>query len=98
MHDDDALKRFQRWFAEHCDGGWEHQEGVEVATLDNPGWRLTISLDGTELHERPFDRLRVERAEDDWIQAWVESGKWNAACGPLNLVEAVEAFLAWASS
>lgn len=58
---------------------------------------MKIALGGTGLEERPFDRVHVDRTEDDWLRAWVETDKWNAACGPLNLVEAVEAFLAWAS-
>jgi hypothetical protein len=93
----DALAQLQRWYADQCDGDWEHQRGVEIGTLDNPGWSVKIALGGTELEKRSFERVHVDRAEDDWLRAWVEAGEWNAACGPLNLVEAVEAFLAWAS-
>jgi hypothetical protein len=93
----DAVAQLQRRYADHCDGDWEHQQGVEIGTLDNPGWSVKIALGGTGLEERSFDRIHVDRAEDDWLRAWVEADKWNAACGPLNLVEAVEAFLAWAS-
>ncbi len=95
---DDSLLRLQRWYADQCDGEWEHQEGIEIGTLDNPGWSVKISLDRTGLEARAFDRLRIDRAEDDWLQAWIEAGKWNAACGPLNLTEALEAFLTWASA
>ena len=63
------------------------QNGVDIGTLDNPGWSVKIALGGTGLEERPFDRVHVDRTEDDWLRAWVEADKWNAACGPLNLVE-----------
>lgn len=94
----DPLSRLQEWYADQCDGDWEHQEGIEIGTLDNPGWSVKISLDGTGLEERAFDRIRVERTENDWLQAWTESRTWNAACGARNLVEAIDAFLAWASA
>jgi hypothetical protein len=58
---------------------------------------VKIPLNGTDLEERPFDRLEVERSEDDWLHAWIEGGRWNAACGPLNLSEALGTFLAWSS-
>jgi len=40
-------------------------------------------------------RSKVERSEHDWIHAWVEGGEFHAACGPLNLGEALHAFRQW---
>ncbi len=40
--DSDAIERLVRWYAERCDGEWEHHHGVKVESLDNPGWRLEI--------------------------------------------------------
>jgi hypothetical protein len=94
---DDPLARLQQWYADQCDGDWEHREGIEIGTLDNPGWSVRISLGGTELAGRPFEQLRADRTKDDWLQAWIETGTWNAACGPLSLGEAVDTFLAWAA-
>jgi predicted house-cleaning NTP pyrophosphatase (Maf/HAM1 superfamily) len=42
--------------------------------------------------------VKVERADADWIQAWVEENTWHAACGPLNLDEALGIFIAWVGS
>jgi hypothetical protein len=91
-----VLERLERWYLSQCDGDWEHGEGVQIDTLDNPGWRVRISLGGTGLQSRSFERIGIDRSEEDWVRAWVEDAVWNAATGPLNLTEALSAFLAWA--
>jgi hypothetical protein len=91
-----VLERLERWYLSQCDGDWEHGEGVQIDTLDNPGWRVRISLGGTGLQSRSFERIGIDRSEEDWVRAWVEDAVWNAAAGPLNLTEALSAFLAWA--
>jgi Immunity protein 53 len=32
---------------------------------------------------------------DEWIQYWVEKNYFQAACGPLNLSEAIQIFIDW---
>ncbi|MDQ7778906.1 MAG: Imm53 family immunity protein, partial [Planctomycetota bacterium] len=49
-----ALIELQKWFAGHCNGDWEHGAGITITTLDNPGWGVDISLEGTELENKPF--------------------------------------------
>jgi hypothetical protein len=46
------------WFANQCDGDWEHEFGISLETLDNPGWSLRIDLPRTALSERVFSRRR----------------------------------------
>jgi hypothetical protein len=63
----DSLKWFGEWFNRQTDGEWEHVHGVELSTLDNPGWRLKIDLKGTSLEDARFERIELERAKDDWV-------------------------------
>src|SRR5690348_835052 len=91
----DALTWLQGWFAAHCDGDWEHDRGITIENLDNPGWSVRIELAGTELHNVPFQRYEHHRSEDDWLVLWVDATSWNARCGPLNLGEALHQFRAW---
>jgi hypothetical protein len=93
----DQLERLQSWYAARCDGDWEHEFGVEIGTLDNPGWRLRIDLAGTPLQGSVFERRVVERSPADWLQLWVEDDAFHAACGPHNLTEVLAAFDAFAS-
>ncbi|WP_354697210.1 hypothetical protein DSM112329_02838 [Paraconexibacter sp. AEG42_29] len=93
-----ALERLQAWYVEQCDGEWEHEFGIEIDTLDNPGWRVEVQVKGTALENEPFSRTEVHRSEHDWVVCWTdtERGVFHAACGPRNLNEALPSFLHWA--
>jgi hypothetical protein len=92
----DLLNRLQFWYESQCDGDWEHDEGIRISTIDNPGWEVSINVAGTALEARPFKRIEIDRTEEDWLRAWVEDGSWNGAGGALNLCELLTAFLDWA--
>lgn len=85
------------WYAEQCDGEWEHRYGIEIGTLDNPGWSLKVDLVETPLQGRAFDRRKIERSDDDWIHLWSDGNHFQSACGPRNLAEALDEFAAFAS-
>lgn len=91
-----VLTWLQAWYGSQCNGDWEHGYGVEIGTLDNPGWRVSINVSGTALEGKPRKRVKVDRGEHDWCHTWVEEGAFQAACGPLNLGEALHAFRVWA--
>ena len=88
----------QAWYATQCDGEWEHGYGLEIQTIDNPGWSLKIDLNGTSLTDRPYERQAIHRSEHEWVESWVEHGQFQAACGPLNLGEALYMFRRWAEA
>lgn len=91
----EVLAGIQRWYDERCNGEWEHQFGISIETLDNPGWSVRIDLAGTLLAERRLSREEVHRSELDWWHRWAEDGRYQAACGPSNLEEVLSDFLAW---
>lgn len=95
-HTIDVLTWLQGWYASRADGDWEHSFGIEIGTLDNPGWRVAIGVSGTDLAERPFDRQEIHRSEHDWLVAWLDDSQWQLACGPLNLAEGLTRFRNWA--
>ena len=91
-----VLKGLQAWFAAQCDGDWEHQYGVTIETLDNPGWRFEADLRGTSLEEKKFEEVNLSRSQQDWIRCRVKNKKFEGFGGPSNLEEIVDAFLRWA--
>jgi hypothetical protein len=95
---DSGIAALQRWYGEQCDGEWEHAYGIKIETLDNPGWQMTISLTGTALSGRRFDRIETHRSDTDWLVCWVAEDRFEAAAGASNLDEAVTVFLGWATS
>ena len=93
----DTLRRLQHWFHSRCNGDWEHDYGVEIGTLDNPGWSVAICLAETPLIDKDFPKLERNYGHpSDWLICWVAEERFHAACGPLKLEEAFEVFLMWA--
>ena len=56
---DDPLKALMEWYAAQCDGSWEHDYGIKIDTLDNPGWYLEIDLTDTPLQDVPFEKSKT---------------------------------------
>jgi hypothetical protein len=92
----DGLTWLQGWYAAQCDGLWEHSYGVAIDTVDNPGWSIRIDLAGTSLQGKAYERRENHRSEHDWVVSWIADGRFHAACGPLNLNEALQLFRQWA--
>jgi hypothetical protein len=34
---EDVLTQIEQWYKSNCNGLWEHQFGLRIETLDNPG-------------------------------------------------------------
>ena len=93
------LSEIQSWYKSHCDGEWEHQYGIMIETIDNPGWIVKIDLQGTGLIAKKFDELKVNYDHDsDWIICKKDEKHFEAACGPTKLSEVLSHFLQWAHS
>ncbi|MFG2672166.1 immunity 53 family protein [Streptomyces sp. NPDC048445] len=92
------LDWLQNWYAQQCDGDWEHEWGVKIATLDNPGWTIEIDLKETDLEEREYTLQEVGRSAQDWVRTWTVERTFHAACGPGNLTEALTLFRTWATT
>jgi hypothetical protein len=88
----------QKWYESHCDGEWEHGEGLVIESLDNPGWMVRISLRGTALESRQFQEISRLEPDRDWIRCWIEDGKFQGAGGPQMLDEILQTFVDWAAS
>jgi hypothetical protein len=88
----DPLDFLTSWYLSQCDGDWEQDAGIEIGTLDNPGWWLSVTLIGTELEGKLLDRAIQERAKDDWARVRSDGRTFDANGGPLNLRELLAAF------
>lgn len=92
------LRRLQAWYAAQCDGVWEHDYGVTIESLDNPGWWVRIQLDGTALAGVPYDGVEDMAPERDWLHTRVEGTTFHGAGGPDMLEEILRRFLDWADA
>jgi hypothetical protein len=92
-----SIARLAAWFEKQCKDDWEHQFGVRIETLDNPGWSLVVDIKATDLELRPFESKSIERSDDDWVQARIDGLAFRAWGGPKNLEEMIDTFTRWAN-
>lgn len=96
-----TLKWIQKWFVEQCDGDWEHGHGIQLETIDNPGWSVKINVENTNVQETLFENVNIERTETDWIHCKTDYDQERAGIyfvaygGPENLEEILTVFKAW---
>ena len=93
---DDVVLRLEAWYESRCEGSWEHQYGVRIETIDNPGWHIEIDLSGTPLIDQSFEEFSIDRTSTEWLRCEVQGSKFEAYCGPKCLRETLLIFLTWA--
>jgi hypothetical protein len=92
------LSKIMAWYASHCDGDWEHQQGVSIQTLDNPGWLLKVNLIGTNLENAtmlPISEDCDERSNpeaDAWIDCRIREHEFVGASDPTQLPRLINIF------
>lgn len=95
----DSFGELMAWYSMQCDGDWEHCCGVEINTLDNPGWVLKVDLIGTMLEDAEFTPIEYgdsENTEDAaWMRCFRDESCFTAYCGSLMLEKAVSIFIDW---
>jgi Immunity protein 53 len=92
----EVLGALQAWYAAHCNGEWEKEFGVSIATLEDSAWELRVDLVGTSLAGSELERERAARTPDDWCEAWCDGYTFRAVGGPENLDDLLAAFARFA--
>ena len=100
MKNMNTILQLQDWYKSECNGDWEHQCGVQIETLDNPGWSVTIDLEDTDLENKPFSEtsygMEVDDPEtSDWLLCKVENKSFKGVGGSDKLEEIIQCFLEW---
>ena len=75
-----GIERLDDWFNTQCNGDWEHSHGIEIESVDNPGWMVTI-----DLRETHSEKLSVEvwndgyefETVDEFLHGYAEPRKLN---------------------
>lgn len=96
------IEEIQEWFRQHCNGEWEHSQGIRIESCDNPGWWVHIELKGSPLAGKPFTRIsrgisddKME-TEEEWLYCEVKDQVFDAAGDPAKLKVIFRTFLNWA--
>ena len=77
------LKWLEKWFDSQYDGNWEHNEGIKIKTIDNPGWSINIYFSDNNI----IDKLPVliEINESRWVSYSISDGYFKAYGGIYDL-------------
>ncbi|MGV3539586.1 MAG: immunity 53 family protein [Rufibacter sp.] len=90
----ELFDRIQDWYRNHCDGEWEHDYGVKISNVDNPGWSVEIDLEDTALEKAQFKRHFVNDENDnDWLFVEAKDKKFYGSCDTSKLNEVLRIFL-----
>jgi hypothetical protein len=73
------LTDLENWYQRQCNGEWEHEFGVKIETLDNPGWSVRIDLADTRRDGSTLPKVFVERSEHDWMCYWAQDNRFEIA-------------------
>lgn len=92
------IHELQAWYHAHCNGDWEHEYGIRLENLDNPGWSLSIPISDTELESREFVPSQWDHGLGDWVSCRVENRVFRGDGGSQNLADILRLFLDWAGS
>jgi hypothetical protein len=94
-NEESLLKWLQGWYHQYCDGDWEHDERFIIETIDNPGWMVSINVEGTDCEGEDFEGIKIERSAQDWYHCFIRDGKFKGAGGPFNLEDILNVFKNW---
>ena len=91
----DVFEKLNEWYQSNCDGDWEHNFGVNIETLDNPGWSIKINIDDTELEDKPFEEIVMDNGDGDWLFCKIKDRQFHGAGDPSKLKKIIEIFVEW---
>ena len=92
---ENVFEWLQKWYKSQCDKDWEHEYGITIETVDNPGWYIIINLTGTECEGCSFSSVRLEKDETNWFFCLLRNNNFEASCGVCNLAEVLQIFREW---
>jgi Immunity protein 53 len=96
MPEPNLIAKLVEWYSEQCDGEWEHGLGIDLTTVDNPGWMLKVNLRGTALEASHFEPINVIKSENDWLNCHKKQAEFVGAGDPSKLAAILEYFLRFA--
>ncbi len=92
---ENVFEWLQNWYSSQCDGDWEHEYGVKIETVDNPGWYATINLKGTLCENSSFTPIKFETDEINWFFCLIRDKNFESSCSPHNLTKVLQIFREW---
>lgn len=87
-----------KWYLRTCDGYWEHQYGIEILSLDNPGWSVKIELEETAYSQLADLSFVVDNSADDWVKCFIQNQCFYGIGDGSKLDRIISIFRNWITS
>lgn len=85
----------EKWYQNNCDSSWEHSYGIEIGTLDNPGWYVKIDLRETDYVYSKSKELNQDLADDNWVKCSIANGTFTGFGDCMKLETIIQIFREW---
>jgi len=92
---ENTLEWLQNWYSSQCNGDWEHEYGIKIETLDNPGWTISIDLANTQCENKSFAPMNLRKDGQNWIQCTVIDNQFKGAGTASSLIKILDIFRQW---
>jgi len=84
------------WYRSNCgESAWDNVDGINICTLDNPGWLVEIELSETSLAGALFEQISIDNGEDDWLECRVINNVFEGGGDIAKLEEILLIFKKW---
>jgi len=94
-----TLKWLEQWYLSSCsESSWENVRVIQISTLDNPGWSVSIDLHGTPLESKFYKPIHADNGENDWLECRVQSAMFKGMGSPNRLEDILVEFKDWVLS
>lgn len=88
----DQIEWLEKWYQQACNGYWENFYGIEIGTLDNPGWYISVDLKETQYENLKMKEILWEKGKDDWMRCEISNGIFRGVGDSLKLRQIVQIF------
>lgn len=92
---DTTLYRLQNWYHAQCRDGWHTAKGIDIRSVDKPGWEVEIDLLGTTVEDKLFTPRKQMAGDTDWVHCWVDENIFYGSGDPGKLATIFDVFLHW---
>lgn len=91
----DNLEWLDGWYQRQCNGEWEHSKGVQLESLEQRGWQLTINLTGTSAENAEPQRVSFGSSCGEWIACSISPDRFEGSGDPRRLEQIIGIFRRW---
>ena len=92
-HSSNTMSLLYQWYFEQCNGHWEHEYGIVIQTIDNPGWQVVIDLHHTDLENYEISWSLTKENDTNWYGYKIENKQFFGAGDYTKLETIVDCFL-----